>query len=437
MPAALPKIKLGQFPLRAWKALAAGTFINLAPGILYAWSVWAKALIDEKKAVAGVMQEGLNTGWPYLTNSQAATPYSLCIILATVCMIPGGRIHDKWGPSAGVLIGGCFLALGFMVAGLSKTFIGLVLGFGLLGGIGMGLVSASSVPPAIRWFGPRLRGFAAGVVVGGSGAAVLYIFPFASYLIQSGGLSHSFFWMGAFMVLLISLGGSQIACPPADYTPPGSTMASQGTPLRDKSLVVECTPGKMLRTRQYYLLVFMFSCVLQIVLLLLAHGGTALAKVAKGSPFLMANAWIWVTFGALAKTASPIATGIYSDKTGRVNAFSINGLLVWLCLPLVPGLFEVNQVFPFMAGFFIANWVYGGCLALMPAFAADLFGEKHLGMNYGLIVQGCLLGFLMTRLSTIIKDITNALAWAGYLSALAIIAAIMSYLLKRSITPPS
>ncbi len=436
MPAALPKIKLAQFPLQAWKALAAGIFINLGPGILYAWSVWAKALIDEKKAVAGAMQEGLNAGWPYLTNSQAATPYSLCVIAFTVCMIPGGRIHDKWGPRAAVLIGGGFLALGFVVAGLSKSYGGLVLGFGLLGGIGMGFVFIASVPPAIRWFGARLRGFAAGLVVGGCGAAALYLSPFTSYLMHSGGLSYTFIWSGAFFGLLIGLGGSQLSCPPADYTPPGSPVASDETPLRGESLAVECTPGKMLRTRQYYLLVFMFSCVIQIVLLLLRHGGTALAQVAKGSPFLIANAWIWVTLGALAKTASPIATGIYSDKTGRVKAFTINGLLLWLCLPLVPGLFGVNQVFPFMAGFFIAYWVYGGCLALIPAFAADLFGEKNLGMNYGLIVIGCLLvGFFMARLSAIIKDFNSALAWAGYLSALAIIAAIMAYLLKRSIKP--
>ena len=68
-------------PGKAWVVVFCGTAINLCLGILYAWSVWAKAMIDEKKAMAGVIMDGINAGWAYLTNAEAATPFSLCVII--------------------------------------------------------------------------------------------------------------------------------------------------------------------------------------------------------------------------------------------------------------------------------------------------------------------------------------------------------------------
>jgi MFS transporter, OFA family, oxalate/formate antiporter len=427
------KVKLSQFPLKAWKALVAGAIINLAPAVLYTWGVWAKALVDEKKAVAGVIQKGLNAGWPYLNKAEAATPDSLSIILFFFSLIPGGWIHDKWGPRVSTIIGGVLLSLGFVVTGLLKSYGGLVLGFGILGGMGMGLVSVASFPPAIRWFGPRFRGMAAGLVVGGSGAAALYLPPLAGYLIQTHGLSYSFIWPGVFMGLVIILGGSQLSWPPANYPSPVSPVAVDGTALQSQSQQVEYTSREMLRTRQYYLIVLMFSFVIEVVRLLLAQGGTTLEKIFQGSPLPLSYAWIWFTLGILAKTASPITTGIYSDKIGRCRAFNLNGLMLSLSLTLVPGLFEGKQLLLFMACFFIAYWVFGGCVSLMPAFVADLFGEHHLGMNYGLIVLGCGLGsFIVTRLARVIKDISGLTGLTGFLFVLVIIAIIMSYLLKRS-----
>ena len=54
---------------------------------------------------------GLNEGWTYLTNAQAATPFSICMILFALLMIPGGRIQDKISPKFGATLGGLFLAL--------------------------------------------------------------------------------------------------------------------------------------------------------------------------------------------------------------------------------------------------------------------------------------------------------------------------------------
>ncbi len=162
-------------PGRAWVVTFAGTAINLCLGILYAWSVWAKELINEK--MAGQVMTGLNEGWTYLTNAQAATPFSLCVIIFALLMIPGGRIQDKFGPKVGATTGGLFLAAGCLLAGYMRSYTGLIIGFGVLGGIGMGIGYAAPTPAALKWFGPHKRGLIAGLVVGGYGGAALYVSP--------------------------------------------------------------------------------------------------------------------------------------------------------------------------------------------------------------------------------------------------------------------
>ncbi|MGE0086167.1 MAG: MFS transporter, partial [Desulfococcaceae bacterium] len=62
-------------PTQAWITTFAGTAINLCLGILYAWSMWGKELINLEKA--GEPMTGLNEGWHYLTNAEAATPFSI------------------------------------------------------------------------------------------------------------------------------------------------------------------------------------------------------------------------------------------------------------------------------------------------------------------------------------------------------------------------
>ncbi|MFP4031730.1 MAG: MFS transporter, partial [Desulfococcaceae bacterium] len=139
-------------PTQAWVTTFAGTAINLCLGILYAWSIWKSALVDID--LAGQEMTGINEGWIYLTNAQASTPFSLCVILFALMMIPGGRIQDRISPKFGAVAGGLALAFGCILAGLMKSYAGLILGFGIIGGIGMGIGYAAPTPAALKWFGP-------------------------------------------------------------------------------------------------------------------------------------------------------------------------------------------------------------------------------------------------------------------------------------------
>ncbi len=162
-------------PTQAWVTVFAGMAINLCLGILYAWSIWKAALVDVDKAAAGELMTGINEGWQYLNNAQAATPFSICVIVFALLMIPGGRIQDRISPRFGATLGGLTLAAGCILAGVMKSYTGIIIGFGLLGGIGMGIGYAAPTPAALKWFGPHKRGLIAGIVVGGYGGAALYI----------------------------------------------------------------------------------------------------------------------------------------------------------------------------------------------------------------------------------------------------------------------
>src|SRR5436305_5569198 len=204
-------------PPRAWVVTFAGTAVNLCLGILYAWSVWKANLVGNKDHPAGSPMSGLDAGWTYLTDAQATWAYAVCGMIFALVMIPGGRMQDRYGPRFGATLGGLFLAGGCILAGLMKTYLGLLLGFGVLGGMGMGFGYAAATPAAVKWFGPDQRGLVVGLVVGGYGGAAVYIAPLARFLIAHYGLSGSFLGLGILFAVVVIIAGQLLSWPPPDY----------------------------------------------------------------------------------------------------------------------------------------------------------------------------------------------------------------------------
>ncbi len=419
-------------PGKAWVVVFAGTAINLCLGILYAWSVWSVSLIPKDLKLAGTGLTGMNEGWTYLTNAEMATPFSLCVIMFALLMIPGGRIQDKFGPKAGAITGGLFLAVGCIIAGLMKSYTGLIVGFGIFGGIGMGIGYAAPTPAALKWFGPHKRGLIAGLVVGGYGGAALYIAPLAAHLLASGGITYSFVTLGIFFGVVTIIAGSLLSWPEPGYVPPAPVVKAGAAPAKAAGTLVDWAPSDILKTGQCYALILMFIGTTQSGLLIIGNAAGLLATTAKAIPFFAANAWILASYGGLINALGRVGTGLYSDKIGRDNAYTLNCLVSALCLFLLPAIIASHSVFLLFIAVGIAFWQYGGGLALMPSFTADFFGPKNLGMNYGIVFLGWGLGFFMTRLGGSIKDWTGSLNYAFVASAcVLIIAVIVSRLTKR------
>lgn len=422
---------LDKVPGKAWIVTFAGTAINLCLGILYAWSVWGAKLTVPKlpdgkfnESMVGQAMTGIDAGWTYLSNAQVATPFSLCVIMFALLMIPGGRIQDRYGPKVGATLGGLFLATGCIIAGLMKSYTGLIIGFGIMGGIGMGIGYAAPTPAALKWFGPHKRGLIAGLVVGGYGGAALYIAPLAKWLIAEYGLTGSFVILGVVFAVVVIIAGQLLAWPPAGYVPPAPpAKLAAGKPALT---IVDWPAGDMVKTWQYYALVLLFIGSTQSGLLIIAFAAPL------ATPLLGPAAWALVSFGGLINAFGRVGTGMYSDKIGRANAFTLNCAISALCLFLMPTIIASQSVFLLFLAVGIAYWQYGGGLALLPSYTADFFGPKNLGFNYGLVFVGWGLGFFMARLGGTIRDITGSLDWAFYISSgVLVIAVILARLAKR------
>src|SRR5262245_57929514 len=98
---------MNSVPMRAWVVPFAGTAINLCLGILYAWSVWNKALVPRDPALEGTaMTDPENAGWIYLTKAEGIWAYSICGFVFALSMIAGGRLQDRFGPKLPATVGG-------------------------------------------------------------------------------------------------------------------------------------------------------------------------------------------------------------------------------------------------------------------------------------------------------------------------------------------
>jgi OFA family oxalate/formate antiporter-like MFS transporter len=226
-----------------------------------------------------------------------------------------------------------------------------------------------------------------------------------------------------------------LSWPPAGYVPPGvpkSATAASAAHRKSAMTEVNWPASAMVKTWQFYALVFMFIGSAQSGLLVIVNAAPMLNKTAATVAFWAANAWLLASYGGLVNASGRIGTGLYSDKIGRSNAYLVNGIVSAICLLLTPAVMAMDNVALLFLVVGLPIWQYGGGLSLMPAMTADFFGSKNLGFNYGLVFIGWGLAFMVPQVAGYIKDTTGSLDNAFYLSgALLIAAVVLSRLVKR------
>src|ERR1022692_1818818 len=145
-------------PIRGWTVVIAAISINLILGVLYAWSVMGKALVLQ---------------WHWKA-AQASLPFTISAAAFALMMIFAGRWQDKIGPRYVAMLGGIILGLGLIASSFAKTPEMMLVTFGLVGGLGIGLGYSATTPPSIKWFPPAKKGLITGLVVSGVGLAAVY-----------------------------------------------------------------------------------------------------------------------------------------------------------------------------------------------------------------------------------------------------------------------
>ncbi len=384
---------------QGWIVVAAGVGINLAFGILYAWSIFGSEL-----------QKTL--GW---TKTQSSIPYTVAIIMFAVMMIPAGRLQDKIGPRWVATIGGLLIGAGCLLASILPTLPGLTFAFGVLAGSGIGLGYASTTPPAVKWFPPEKKGLISGIVVGGFGLASLYIVPLSKFLLHEYGIFPSFRILGI-LFLCMTLPLAQLVKNPAQPTPSKNPQA--------KKPAVDLTVSQMLKTKEFYLLWFMFFAGATGGLMTIGSLKTIVTKIlGEGAGFQL------VAFAAIANALGRPVAGAVSEKFGRGKTMAALYVLQAAALFFFNSLSSYFLVFGAAC---IIYFSYGAMLAVYPSSAADNYGTKNLGINYGVLFSAWGVGGVIGPIiGGKIADTTGSYELAFIASAcMLLVAAVIGFFYK-------
>lgn len=346
---------------RGWIVTFSGTGINLALGILYAWSLIKGAIEKE-------------FGWQ---GAQLNDPYALCCLVFAFAMILAGRCQDKFGPRLTASIGGLLVGAGFVMASLTNSYTVWMLGFGVLTGVGIGFGYSSATPPALKWFPPAKTGLIAGLVVAGFGLAPVYLAPTCQYLLGSFGVQKTMLYLGvAFTVIVCGL-AQLLQNPPAGYV----AGASASGPVAAKPAAPSSTPAEILRTPGFYLLWVIYFIAAGAGLMVIGSV-SGMAKKSMGD-----SAFIAVAVMAIGNAAGRVVAGIVSDKIGRRWTLMIvllfQAVLMFVAIPATSTKDLAPAVIVLVAT--LIGFNYGANLSLFPSFTKDLWGLKTFGMNYGVL----------------------------------------------------
>lgn len=394
---------------KGWSVVVAGLAINLALGVLYAWSIFK-----------GAIKSSIEQGGPGAFQWDMATindPYAVCCLAFAFSMILAGKCQDRIGPARTALIGGLLVGAGFLLMAFSSSYTAWVVGFGLLAGSGFGFGYSAATPPALKWFSPSKTGLIAGIVVAGFGVAPVYIAPLASWLIGAYGIPLSMLFLGiGFLVLVCGL-SFMLVNPPQGYVPAEPADPGPLAKLNASKPKVDATVSEMLRNYKFYVLWATFFIGSGAGLMVI--GSVAgLAKKSMGS-----LAFLAVAIMAVGNAGGRVVAGVLSDKIGRRATLFI--MLTLQAVMMFAALAVVNSgsavLLVLLATFIGFN--YGSNLCLFPSFAKDYWGTKNYGLNYGVLFTAWGVGgFVMGKVSEMLSAQPGGLGKSFMLSGVLLIA---------------
>ncbi len=403
-----------------WSVTFAGAGINLALGILYTWSVISNRIPAD-------------WGW---TETHKSLPYMFACLIFALVMVPAGRMQDKIGPSIVARIGGIFVGFGFLLASFTTNPVVFMLGFGILGGAGIGFGYAAATPPAVKWFPAAKTGTIAGIVVSGFGLASVYAAPLTEWLITRFGIQQTMLILGIGFFAVIA-GVKTIAVPlwhglSATLQPPPEGFKAEEISLKPKIVhdPQNLTPSEMLKTHQFYLIWFMYACGAGAGLMIISKLA-AIVEIQAG----LELGFLLVAVLAVGNGAGRIIAGGLSDRIGRKATlfmyFVLQAFLIILLSQAHADTILANVwVLAIISACIGAN--YGANLSLFPAITKDYYGLKNFGVNYGLVFTSWGVGgFMLAFLAGKIYDVYETFAYSYYGAAiLLILAAVCVFILK-------
>jgi OFA family oxalate/formate antiporter-like MFS transporter len=387
--------------INRWLLIPNALLIQICLGSLYVYSFY-KPFLGER--------------FPNWNSVDLALPSQLVVAFFTIGILISGKLQDKYNPRLLSTIGGGLLGLGLIIASLSTNLTMFVIGFGIIGGFGIGSSYVCPVATVIKWF-PDKPGLINGISVAGFGGGALIFTPVAKMLIGWIGIMDTFLVLGIIYFLFIVIGSRMLIVPPPDYKPKGWEQDNETNPTKSGN---EFTSLEMLRTYQFKILSFTyFACGTSGLLLLMnvtniwqSYSLLDLASfnsIIKRSLFeeVISMGAIAVITVSILNALGRIFWGRVSDKLGRRNTITV---MFFISMIAIVSLIFMKSFFLFLLGASIIGFCSGGFSAIYSVLIADYFGTKNLGSNYGWLtiswgLSGLVGPYIAPKLMTVIQKI--------------------------------
>lgn len=362
-----------------WLIPPAALSVHLCIGQVYAFSVFNEPL-TRLIGIAG----HADGDWKL---SEVGWIYSLAIVFLGLSAAIGGVWLEKVGPRRTMFIAACCFGGGFFIsaAGVHLHQIWLLyLGYGVLGGCGLGLGYVSPVSTLLKWF-PDRRGMATGLAIMGFGGGAMIGSPLGVALINhfksadTVGVGQAFMVMGTLYLLSMLIGSFAIRIPPAGWKPVNWTpAASTKKMMTDRHVHID----KAMFTPQFYLLWAVLCLNVSAGIGILGQASVLIQEMFKGriSPEAAAG---FVGLLSLFNMAGRFFWSSVSDYLGRKNTYFLFFALGAFLYSMLPGIAQHNDIVLFIAATAVILSMYGGGFATIPAYLADIFGTQFVGGIHG------------------------------------------------------
>jgi MFS family permease len=301
-------------------------------------------------------------------------------------------LFGKWVQSQGPRKSGFVAAIcwssGFLIGalGIKLHQLWLVyLGYGVIGGCGLGIGYITPVSTLISWF-PDRRGMATGMAIMGFGGGALIASPLSEFLMRhfssptSTGVAETWVVLGI-IYLIYMMGGAFGYRVPA----PGWKPAGWREPQRDAHSMItriNVTPAEALRTPQFWLLWVVLCFNVTAGIGVLSQASAMIQEVFKGTITPIAAAG-FVGLLSLFNMGGRFFWASLSDKIGRKATYAIFFTLGPALYALIPLTGRLGSVALFVSCFCIILTMYGGGFATIPAYLSDIFGTKYVSAVHG------------------------------------------------------
>ncbi|CAM2156826.1 MFS transporter, OFA family, oxalate/formate antiporter [Pararobbsia alpina] len=362
-----------------WMVPPAALAVHLCIGQAYAFSVFNGPLTK----LIGVTQSAPDD-WSLTTLGWI---FSLAIVFLGLSAAFAGKWLEKVGPRRTMFTAACCFGGGFLISALGvhlHQIVLLYLGYGVVGGIGLGLGYVSPVSTLIRWF-PDRRGMATGMAIMGFGGGAMIAAPLSVILMNhfktdtSVGVAETFVVLGVAYFISMSIGAFAIRVPPADWKPEGWTPPETSNKMITRNHV---HIDQALKTPQFYLIWLVLFLNVTAGIGILGQASVMIQESFK-STVTPAAAAGFVGLLSLFNMGGRFVWASASDYIGRKNTyyafFAIGAVLYYL----VPTFATTGNIVLFVLAYCLILSMYGGGFSTVPAYLADMFGTAFVGGIHG------------------------------------------------------